>query len=164
MVFIPLKRAIAVAFFASVALSSCDTEGCTDPAAGNFDPEADSDDNSCYYDAEPFLGSWIYLDSIQNNSIGFEFNEQRQMLILTSKTDRKNVKMVWTYPNAIVSDTLIAGSKPSTLTFDPQNFDDGFTFEGTFIYDEFFQRIDVNYTTVKNGAIEVHKGSAVLAD
>jgi hypothetical protein len=86
------------------------------------------------------------------------------MLILTSKTDRKNVKMVWTYPNAIVSDTLIAGSKPNTLTFDPQNFDDGFTFEGTFIYDEFFQRIDVNYTTVKNGAIEIHKGSAVLAD
>lgn len=160
----PFKRVLAITCIATIALSSCDTEGCTDPAAGNFDPDADSDDNSCYYDAEPFIGSWIYLDSIQNNTLGFEFNEQRRMLILTSKTDQKNVKMVWTYPNAIVSDTLIAGSKPNTLTFDEQEFDDGFTFEGIFIYDEFFQRIDVNYSTVKNGNIEIHKGSAVLAD
>jgi len=150
--------------FLSFAFASCDTEGCTDPSAGNYDPKADSDDNSCFYDSEPFLGNWIYSDSLQNNQLLFDFVETRQMLILTTKTDRKNVKLVWTFPNGIVSDTLYASSKPSTLTFIEQPYGDGFTLEGTFIYDEFFQRIDVSYTTVKNGDIEVHKGTAVLEE
>ena len=162
-----LRRFIIISLcvtLASSVLVSCDTEGCTDPTAGNFDPKADSDDNSCYYDDEPFLGNWLYSDSIQNNQLQFDFLEERQMLILTTKTDRKNVKVFWTYLNGIVSDTLYGGAKPNTLTFIAQPFGDGFTFEGTFIYDEFFQRIDVSYTTVKNGDIEIHKGTAVLEE
>jgi hypothetical protein len=156
---------LSILYFLLIPLlyASCDTEGCTDPGAGNYDEKADSDDGSCIYDAEPFIGSWILNDSIQTG-VAYQFLEAKQMLILTSSTDKGRVKIVWTYPNGITSDTIIASAKPNTLTIEEQDFGDEFRLQGTFIYDEFFDVIQTEYSLVKNNAINFYKGEGQRND
>ena len=49
--FSSLKGIFVFALVATFALTSCnrDTEGCTDPAAENYDADADTDDGTCSY-------------------------------------------------------------------------------------------------------------------
>ena len=157
------RLSILAILLISILATSCDTEGCTDPGAGNYDSKADSDDGSCIYDAEPFVGSWTLSDSIRSG-VSYQFLEEKQMLILTSSTDKGRVKIVWTYLNGITSDTIIASAKPNTLTIEEQDFGDEFRLQGTLIYDEFFDVIQTDYSLVKNNAIYFYKGEATRND
>ncbi len=50
---------LSICFF-TFALNSCDKKGCTDVTALNYGSEAQSDDESCLYEASEVLGdlSW----------------------------------------------------------------------------------------------------------
>ena len=39
-------------------ITSCKKPGCIDPAAVNYDEEADSNDGSCVYDRDKFIGTY----------------------------------------------------------------------------------------------------------
>jgi hypothetical protein len=42
----------------AVSYTSCKKEGCTDSLANNFDDKADTDDGTCTYDREQFIGTY----------------------------------------------------------------------------------------------------------
>ncbi|MCF8464747.1 MAG: hypothetical protein K9G41_07895 [Flavobacteriales bacterium] len=44
-----MKKALMILMAASVALTSCNTDGCIDPNALNYDSSAEHDDGSCVY-------------------------------------------------------------------------------------------------------------------
>lgn len=46
-------------------MTSCNREGCTDPAAENYDSNAKEDDNSCILSRDNFLGTY----SVQENCV-----------------------------------------------------------------------------------------------
>ena len=47
-----MKNALTLILLASVTFTSCNKDGCVDPAALNYDPKAEKDDGSCVYLAE----------------------------------------------------------------------------------------------------------------
>jgi hypothetical protein len=57
---------ILVIFFCSFLILSCETGGCIDPQAGNFDGEASEDDGSCTYARDALLGNYYYSSSCHN--------------------------------------------------------------------------------------------------
>jgi hypothetical protein len=85
-----VKTILMTAFllFSSAITTACKKEGCTYPAANNFDPLAKKDDGSCdYTNLTPdvrtkYVGSYLVMDSafldgafyeIQNYSLQIEF-------------------------------------------------------------------------------------------
>jgi len=50
------------------AFQSCNREGCTDATANNFDDKADSDDGSCTYDRDAFIGSYSATENCQSGT------------------------------------------------------------------------------------------------
>ena len=47
-----MKKALMILMVASAALTSCNNDGCIDPTALNYDPNAESEDGSCVYVAQ----------------------------------------------------------------------------------------------------------------
>lgn len=55
-----------------ILMSSCQTEGCTDPLALNYNPDATKDNASCIYPEpepepdirEPYIGNYLVTDSL----------------------------------------------------------------------------------------------------
>ncbi len=56
----------------TVSYTSCKQEGCTDSLANNFDDKADTDDGTCTYDRDAFIGT--YNNSADNCISGTSFN------------------------------------------------------------------------------------------
>jgi len=61
---------ISVALITMLVIKSCKKEGCTDPAATNYDSKAKKNDGSCIYPdpdpdpREPYLGNYLVTDSM----------------------------------------------------------------------------------------------------
>jgi hypothetical protein len=53
-----LTFAIVLAIFSASALTSCQTEGCTDPQSDNYDPKAKVSDGSCVPWRDKFSGNF----------------------------------------------------------------------------------------------------------
>ncbi len=56
----------------TISLSSCKTDGCTDPTATNYDDKADNDDGSCTFERDAFIGT--YIDCQDGCEVGSSFN------------------------------------------------------------------------------------------
>jgi hypothetical protein len=77
------KHAITFCFliFATLFITSCgddEVTGCTDPNAENYNPDADTNDNTCVYTRDKFIGEYVgsfacpgFLSAIDTDSIGF---------------------------------------------------------------------------------------------
>lgn len=80
------KVLISAACIAMLLIAGCKKEGCTDPAATNYDSKAKKNDGSCIYPEpdprEPYLGNYLVLDSMW---LGGSFY-QEEMYTLQVKT------------------------------------------------------------------------------
>ncbi len=61
-----------MAIATTISLTSCKTEGCTDPTATNYDEKADTDDGSCTFERDAFLGT--YNNCVDGCVSGSSFN------------------------------------------------------------------------------------------
>ena len=78
-----IKYFIAICLFvcSTIFITSCgddEISGCTDPNAENYNAEADTDDNSCVFAIDKFIGEYVgtfacpgFLAAIDSDSIGF---------------------------------------------------------------------------------------------
>ena len=113
--------------FSAIILSSCGKDGCTDPSATNYNPDAKNDDNSCIIlgcsdpnalnynsDVTDNNGTCIYSNSFLLNGnwniVTLEYETQIDIPILGSQTISGNAANagVWSfqYPEYTCSNTL----------------------------------------------------------
>ncbi len=76
--FYSLKGALVFALATTFALTSCnrDTEGCTDPAADNYDADADTDDGTCSYSIVA-PDTYTFTDADGNSTVSYSGQHQR---------------------------------------------------------------------------------------
>lgn len=148
------------------SLSSCDTEGCTDPKAGNYDAKADSDDGNCRYDADPFRGKWDWYDSIQAGpgQNTFIYNDLRLMDIRVFENDRSRVQLFWKNGDGSLSDTIFATAQPYTLSIPEQPFEDSLVIQGNFILNPLDTLIETEYRLTRANGIVQYRGAAFFRD
>jgi hypothetical protein len=147
-----------------LSMSSCDTEGCTDPSAANYDEKADSDDGNCRYDSDPFEGKWDLTDSIESTTNVFLPEEVRLMDIRIISTDRDRLRVFWKNANGSLSDTIDATAKPNTLSIAPQEFGEGFIIQGNFIYNGLYDYIETEYRVSSDTSLVRRRGRAERRD
>lgn len=150
--------------FVSSAFTSCDTEGCTDPSAANYDEKADSDDGNCRYDSDPFEGKWDLTDSLETSTNVFVPEEVRLMDIRIISTDRDRLRVFWKNANGSLSDTIDATAKPNTLSIAPQEFGEGFIIQGNFIYNGLYDYIETEYRVSSDTSLVRRRGRADRRD
>jgi hypothetical protein len=63
---------LMMAIATTISLTSCKTDGCTDPTATNYDDKADNDDGTCTYERDAFIGT--YNNSVDGCDTGSSFN------------------------------------------------------------------------------------------
>ncbi len=63
---------LMMAIATTISLTSCKTEGCTDPTATNYDEKADTDDGTCTFERDAFLGT--YNNCVDNCVAGDSFS------------------------------------------------------------------------------------------
>jgi hypothetical protein len=62
-----MKKIIyCLSFLFAFIFASCETGGCTDPLATNFDDESSEDDGSCVYANQNLAGNYYYSSSCIN--------------------------------------------------------------------------------------------------
>lgn len=61
--------------FLTFSFTSCQKEGCTDPAALNYDKKANKNDGSCEYKAEVVQEDSICPEGFYGNACEFAFND-----------------------------------------------------------------------------------------
>ena len=64
---------LTLGVYTAISFSSCRKEGCTDPAANNYDEEAKLDDNSCTYD--PTTGELTVAFQLKNGSTALSMGD-----------------------------------------------------------------------------------------
>jgi len=75
-----LKYLALIALGASIALSSCKKEGCTDPTASNFDENAEKDDGSCISTGIlPYVvpTTYAFTDANGNSTVNYQGQTDR---------------------------------------------------------------------------------------
>ena len=94
----------------SISCKDKETSGCTDPAAENYDADADNDDGTCTYAREKFLGTynanencdsgnWTYSSTISESSSSID------MIIISDFGDwNQNVKATINGDNVTIND------------------------------------------------------------
>jgi hypothetical protein len=69
-------------------ITSCAKKGCTDSKAQNYDSAAKTDDGSCSYPADKFVGSFKIKDSIFNfDGFSYTFLKIENYTSITEKID-----------------------------------------------------------------------------
>ena len=69
----------------ALLMTSCNREGCTDPAATNYSEDANTDDGTCEYDVAEVQApdTYVFTDDEGNNTVSY--NGQRQRLNMLSE-------------------------------------------------------------------------------
>ena len=63
---------LMMAIATTISLTSCKTDGCTDPTATNYDDKADNDDGTCTFERDAFIGT--YNNCVDGCEPGASFN------------------------------------------------------------------------------------------
>jgi len=117
--------------FLVITLISCDSDGCTDVYATNYESKADNDDGSCQYDSDPFAGRWEAYDSVLTFAT-YIAEPVKTIDIRVQVVNKSKVRFFWRYDDGTYSDTLDGNTKPSALTIPAQTFQDSLIIEGSF--------------------------------
>ena len=65
----PYMKRIYFLFCASLIISSCKKEGCTDETANNYNSKAKKDDGSCTYDTAPTEPKLIFVFDFDSTQV-----------------------------------------------------------------------------------------------
>jgi len=57
--------------FLALSVTSCKTEGCTDPEGVNYDADADEDDGTCTYARDPFIGAFNVNENCDSGNYNY---------------------------------------------------------------------------------------------
>lgn len=102
-------------FVGTTTFTSCGKKGCTDPNATNYDVDATEDDNSCTFDSDKFVGTYL-VDEICNpgpintNNISFSVAQGTANKATVTLTNWGN------FGNSVVLTGTVSGN---ILTLDP---------------------------------------------
>ena len=121
--------------------TSCESEGCTDPNAENFDADADNDDGTCILAREKFLGTY---DLTENCSTGAD---SYTLTITASSTSDENIVIA----NFYAFSTITASVNGETFTFDQT--EDTINYSGTGTISG--NTVTINYTASLNGQEDI---------
>ena len=98
-------KILSICLILGLILSGCKTEGCTDPLALNYNPDATEDDCSCTYPEgpepdpdvrEPYVGSYIVTDSLFMFDEIYSVKEYTLLISLESTvSDTIYLKNLW---------------------------------------------------------------------
>jgi hypothetical protein len=114
---------LVMAIATTISLTSCKTEGCTDPTATNYDEKADTDDGSCTFERDLFLGTY---NNIIETCSGIDPSSPYSITISASSSNTVSVN-ISNFGNASVTvDGTVSGT---SLSIPSQTFTDSF---GTF--------------------------------
>ena len=63
----------------ALLMTSCNREGCTDPAATNYSEDANTDDGTCEYDVAEVQApdTYVFTDDEGNNTVSYDGQRQR---------------------------------------------------------------------------------------
>jgi hypothetical protein len=115
---------LMMAVATTISLTSCKTDGCTDPTATNYDDKADNDDGTCTFERDLFLGTYNnIIESCDNISPSAPYS----ITISASSSNTVTVNI----SNFANTDVTVNGTVSGTnLTIPSQTFTD---IDGTFI-------------------------------
>ena len=112
-----------LAIASTFTLTSCKTEGCTDPTATNYDEKADDDDGSCTYERDALLGTYTVNGTVDCDVTPDENVPAKPLVIATSSVATNKIAL--TYEGI----TLTCTVSGSTFVVDSQTVG-GFAYSG----------------------------------
>jgi hypothetical protein len=114
---------LMLAIASTFTLTSCKTEGCTDPTATNYDEKADDDDGSCTYQRDALIGTYTVSGTV-NCDITEDDNVPSTPLVIATSSIATN-KIALTYEGITITCTVTG----STFVVDNQTVG-GFSYTG----------------------------------
>jgi hypothetical protein len=163
---------LMMAIATTISLTSCKTDGCTDPTASNYDEDADNDDGSCIingctdatatnfnikatnddgscsYERDLFLGTY---NNIIETCSGIDPSNPYSITISASSSNTVNVT-ISNFGNASV--TVNGSVDGNSLTILPQTFTDlfgTFTLSGNATINASGSSLTMYYSYVQDG-------------
>lgn len=107
----------------TISLTSCKTDGCTDPTATNYDDKADNDDGTCTFERDLFLGTYNnIIESCDNISPSAPYS----ITISASSSNTVTVNISNFGNTSVTVNGTVSGT---SLSIPSQTFTDSF---GTF--------------------------------
>ncbi len=122
--------------------TSCKKEGCTDSIAENYDSKAKTDDGSCVYPREKFIGSYSVTETCDSGNLTFN------MTIAESSTGNTFI-IINNFGDYGVSITATVSG--STITFDQTSSGINFTGSGSISG----SALTINYTASAGGLQDI---------
>jgi hypothetical protein len=99
-----------------------DVEGCTDPAAETFNPDANIDDGTCIYARDKFLGTYQVTEACTSGDYSYS-------IIITESSTSIDAIVIGNFGNFSTTVNLVATvNSSSDISF--QYTQDGVTFAG----------------------------------
>lgn len=100
--------------------TSCQTDGCTNIHAENYDPDADNDDGSCILSRDKFIGSYNVNENCDSGNWNYSIS-------VTASTTAEDAIVIGNFGDYAVN--LRATVSGANITFNDTQ--DGITFSGT---------------------------------
>ena len=111
---------LMMAIATTISLTSCKTDGCTDPTATNYDDKADNDDGSCTFERDAFIGT--YNNCVDGCVAGASFN-----MTITAASENTATISISNFAGFGAAYTIKATVSGSSITLMPGSLGTGTT-------------------------------------